>query len=341
MKRASWWLKRWSLLTNWHWFALALLGALFVTAALASASGGWWWLALLAGLSGGIGVTALWHDWREREQLAALQSRIATLERELIEAHAAATVATRAKSAFLANMSHELRTPLNTIIGYSELLYEDAQEGLLSLESLITRLQRIREAAGQLLGLINDVLDLARLEAGDVVVGRERWPLGLLIDEVQTAIAPLARAHGNRLLIEVAVDPATVIEVDRAKVRQILLHLLQNATKFTEQGDIKLTVTIRNDSDGPAILSMSVSDTGIGMSNTQLSALFEPFTRFDEALTPRHSGAGIGLAIAQRLCMVMGGSIAATSQPGKGSTFLVTIPLVSARVPAALAVNQD
>lgn len=329
MKHAVLWLKRWLPSASWHRLALALLGVLVASAALALAFGSGWWLAALAGL-GGISVALAWYSWHERSQRAELQRHFVDLERELAEARAAAM---RAKSAFLANMSHELRTPLNTIIGYSELLHEDAQEGALSPARAITRLQRIREAAGQLLILINDVLDLARLEAGEVVVSRESWPLGLLIDEVQTAIAPLANTHSNRLSIDLAVDPATIIEVDRAKVRQILLHLLQNAVKFTRQGEIRLAVAIRDDGEGPAVLSLSVSDTGIGMSREQLDVLFEPFVRFDEALTQRHSGAGISLAIAQRLCMVMGGTIAATSQPGKGSTFLVTIPLVAACAP--------
>lgn len=341
MKHAVLWLKRWLWLpsASWQRVALLLLGVLVASAALALAFDGGWWLVAVAGL-GVMSVVLAWYSWRERVQRAELRRQLVSLERELAEVRAAATVAMRAKSAFLANMSHELRTPLNTIIGYSELLHEDAQEGELSLERAIIRLQRIREAAGQLLSLINDVLDLARLEAGEVVVNREHWPLGLLIDEVQTAIAPLANAHGNRLSIELAVDPATIIEVDRAKVRQILLHLLQNAVKFTHQGEIRLAVAIRDDGEGPAVLSLSVSDTGIGMNAAQMSLLFEPFTRFDEALTPRYSGAGIGLAIVQRLCMVMGGSIAATSQPGKGSTFLVTIPLVAARAPLAIAVHE-
>ncbi len=341
LKHAGLWLKQWVWLpsASWQRVALLLLGVWVASAVLALAFGSGWCFAALAGL-GGMSVALGWYSWRERTQRAELQRHLVALERELAEARVAATVAMRAKSAFLANMSHELRTPLNTIIGYSELLHEDAQEGALSPELAITRLRRIRESAGQLLSLINDVLDLARLEAGDVVVSRERWPLGLLIDEVQTAIAPWANAHSNRLSIDLAVDPATIIEVDRAKVRQILLHLLQNAVKFTRQGEIKLAVAICDDGEGPAVLRLSVSDTGIGMSREQLEVLFEPFVRFDEALTQRHSGAGIGLAIAQRLCMVMGGSIAATSQPGKGSTFLVTIPLVPARVPLAIAVNE-
>ncbi|WP_322488130.1 sensor histidine kinase [Chloroflexus sp.] len=341
MKHAVLWLKRWLWLPSVSWYrvALLLLGMLVASAALVLAFGNGWWWAALAGL-GGISVALAWYSWHERSQQAELQRHLVDLQRELTEARAAATVAMRAKSAFLANMSHELRTPLNTIIGYSELLYEDALEGALIPEQAITRLQRIREAAGQLLSLIHDVLDLARLEAGEVVVSRERWPLRLLIDEVQMAIAPLANAHSNRLSIDLAIDPATIIEVDRAKVRQILLHLLQNAVKFTRQGEIRLVVAIRDDGEGPAVLSLSVSDTGIGMSREQLDVLFEPFIRFDEALTQRHSSAGISLAIAQRLCMVMGGTIAATSQPGKGATFLVTIPLVATRTPLAIAVND-
>lgn len=342
LKRTSRWFKRWQCLQPgcWQRIVPALAGGLFAVAALVLASSGWWWIAGLVALSGGLFFAVLRRHAHDRGQLAELQQRIATLEHELAEARTAATAAARAKSAFLANISHELRTPLNTIIGYSELLHEDAQEGVLSPDRARTGLQRIRAAAGQLLNLINDMIELARLEAGDVAVSRERWPLSLLIEEVQRAILPLADEQNNRLFVELNVDPATVVEVDRVKVRQILLHLLQNAVKFTKAGEIRLTVAIREHSDEPALLTLSVSDTGIGMSKEQLDALFEPFTRFDKPLTPRYSGAGIGLAIAQRLCMVMGGTIAAMSHPGRGSTFLVTIPLVATRTPIAIAVNE-
>ncbi len=254
--------------------------------------------------------------------------RFKELERALIEAQTAASAAARAKSAFLTNISHELRTPLTTIIGYCELLYEDLREGTLSPERAKDQLTRMRGAAEQLLHLINDMIELARLEAGDVTIIPGRWPISLLVDEVQNAITPLAQAQQNCLVVDLKVDPRKIITVDRDKVRRILLNLLQNAVKFTRQGEIKLTVAVQEYADGSAMLNLSVSDTGIGMSAAQLDRLFEPFTRFEEPLTQRSGGVGIGLAIARHLCERMGGLIAVKSQPGQGTTFFITIPLI-------------
>jgi signal transduction histidine kinase len=274
-------------------------------------------------------MTELQPNHSDHHDETAQVQRFKELERALIEAQTAASAAARAKSAFLTNISHELRTPLTTIIGYCELLYEDLREGTLSPERAKDQLTRMRLAAEQLLHLINDMIELARLEAGDVTIIPGRWPISLLVDEVQNAITPLAQAQQNCLVVDLKVDPRKIITVDRDKVRRILLNLLQNAVKFTRQGEIKLTVAVQEYADGSAMLNLSVSDTGIGMSAAQLDRLFEPFTRFEEPLTQRSGGVGIGLAIARHLCERMGGLIAVKSQPGQGTTFFITIPLVA------------
>ncbi|MBO9317683.1 MAG: HAMP domain-containing histidine kinase [Chloroflexus sp.] len=273
-------------------------------------------------------MTELQPNHSDHHDETAQVQRFKELERALIEAQTAASAAARAKSAFLTNISHELRTPLTTIIGYCELLYEDLREGTLSPERAKDQLTRMRLAAEQLLHLINDMIELARLEAGDVTIIPGRWPISLLVDEVQNAITPLAQAQQNCLVVDLKVDPRKIITVDRDKVRRILLNLLQNAVKFTRQGEIKLTVAVQEYADGSAMLNLSVSDTGIGMSAAQLDRLFEPFTRFEEPLTQRFGGVGIGLAIARQLCERMGGLIAVKSQPGQGTTFFITIPLI-------------
>jgi signal transduction histidine kinase len=273
-------------------------------------------------------MTALQPNHADHHDEAAQVQRCKELERVLLEAQTAASAAARAKSAFLTNISHELRTPLTTILGYCELLYEDVREGTLSPERAKDQLTRMRGAAEQLLHLINDMIELARLEAGDVTIVPGRWPISLLVDEVQNTITPLAQAQQNSLIVDLKVDPRKIIIIDRDKVRRILLNLLQNAVKFTHRGEIKLTVAVQEHADGSAMLNLSVSDTGIGMSAAQLDRLFEPFTRFEEPLTQRSGGVGIGLAIARQLCHRMGGLIAVKSQPGQGTTFFITIPLI-------------
>ncbi len=329
MKFASLWQRQWQWLqaVSWRVRVLVLLVVVWALVVCGLMLYSQLWLAGVVALSGGF-IGAVWQYGRERARRYELQQRITELERELAEALNVARVATRAKSAFLANMSHEMRTPLNTIIGYSELLHEDVQAGVLHPSRMLDYLQRIESASRQLLALVNDMLDLARLEAGDVEVNRSQWPLSLLIDDIQAAIVPLARERNNRFTIDVAVDPNTSVFIDRARVRRILLNLLQNAAKFTQQGEIRLAITILDDGQHPPLLNLKVSDTGVGMTSAQIDLLFEPFTRFDEPLTRRYSGVGIGLALARRLCHVMGGSIAVHSQPGVGTTFWVTIPLV-------------
>ncbi|WP_322823313.1 HAMP domain-containing sensor histidine kinase [Chloroflexus sp.] len=272
-------------------------------------------------------IIGLWQYFQHR--IAIQQQYICELEQELADARTVAAIATRTESAFLTNISHELRTPLNTIIGYSELLHEEVLDEPLSVDEVRERLERIQAAARQLLSLINDIIELARLEAGDVLLNYEPWPIGLLIKEVCATIEPLVEQQQNRLVVDVQPDPEMVVHIDRKKVRQVLFHLLDNAVKFTWQGEINFIVTIRRSDDGTELLICSISDTGVGMTAQQLDLLFAPFTRFDEPLTQRSRGVGIGLTIAHRLCLLMNGTIAVTSKPGNGTTFLITLPLPS------------
>ncbi len=327
-RERSSWLQALPLLAfGWRWAGIAFVGACASLGIVALALAGHLWAA--AWLIAGSSILALlWYVRSLRKRIGELQNYSRALEQELAATRADAAVAHRATSAFLANMSHELRTPLNTIIGYSELLQEDIRHDALSPEQAAGSLSRIHDAAHQLLALVNDLLDLARLEAGEVTLNRAAWPLGQLVDEWRALAEPLMTQNQNRLTVHLEADPALRVTVDRAKLRQIALNLLSNAAKFTVQGQITLNVAARDCADGSMVLSLSVSDTGIGMTVEQLNRLFTPFTQFDEPLTRRYNGSGIGLAIAHRLCMLMGGAIAVTSQIGKGSTFLVTIPLL-------------
>ncbi|MGQ9613378.1 sensor histidine kinase [Chloroflexus sp.] len=274
-------------------------------------------------------IIGLWQYFQHR--IAIQHQRIRELEQELADARAIVSIATRTKGAFLTNISHELRTPLNTIIGYSELLQEDILDEHLSGDEVRERLERIQAAARQLLSLINDIIELARLEAGDVSLNYEPWPIGLLIKEICTMIEPLVEQQQNRLIVDVQPDPEMIVHIDRKKIRQVLFRLLDNAVKFTRQGEIKFVVSVQRSDDGTELLICSISDTGIGMTAQQLDLLFAPFTRFDEPLTKRAGGVGIGLAIAHRLCLLMNGTVAVTSQSGNGTTFLITLPLPSAQ----------
>ena len=227
--------------------------------------------------------------------------------------------ASQHKSQFLAHMSHELRTPLNAVIGYSEMVQEELQD--LDQLALIPDVEKINAAGRHLLGLINDVLDLSKIEAGHMQLDVETFDLAALLQGVVGTTAPLAAARGNRLVVEGAAT-AGVIHSDRTKVQQVLLNLLGNAVKFTERGEIRLTVTRHADR-----VSFAVSDTGIGMTGEQMGRLFKEFSQADVSTTRRYGGTGLGLAISQRLCRLMGGAIEATSAPGQGSTFTVCLPV--------------
>jgi signal transduction histidine kinase len=252
----------------------------------------------------------------EAARRVADESRIAAEQ-----AKESAMQASLAKSAFLANMSHELRTPLNAIIGYSEMLTEEAEE--LGNEQFTQDLHRIQTAAKHLLGLINSVLDLSKIEAGKMALFLETLDVEQLANEVVSTAAPLVHNKGNELVLAVEPDIGT-LKSDATKLRQILLNLLSNASKFTEKGTI--TLAIRRDPWRPQWLEMIVRDTGIGMDNEALARVFEPFTQADGATTRKYGGTGLGLTICRRFSQMLGGDILVTSEPGKGSTFTVRLP---------------
>jgi signal transduction histidine kinase/DNA-binding response OmpR family regulator len=231
-------------------------------------------------------------------------------------------IASQHKSQFLANMSHELRTPMNAIIGISEMLLEDARD--LAHDGQVEPLERILRAGKHLLSLINDILDLSKIEAGKMDLHLEAFPIGALVDDVVTTIRPLAEKNGNRMTIECGADIG-IMRADPTRVRQALLNLTSNAAKFTESGLITLTATRRRHDDAEWI-TFAVSDTGIGMTPEQTAKLFQDFTQADASTTRKYGGTGLGLAISRRFCRLMGGDITVVSAPGRGSTFTIELP---------------
>lgn len=229
----------------------------------------------------------------------------------------------RLKSAFLANMSHELRTPLNAILGYSELLQDDAKE--LGFGEFVTDLENIQRAGRHLLAVINDILDFSKIEAGRMDLFLERFDISALIEDVITTIQPLVERNENNLEVHCPSDLGAM-KADPTKVRQILINLLSNATKFTEEGEIFLDVFIDR-SDGTERVTFKVSDTGIGMSEKQLENLFQPFIQGDISTTRKYGGTGLGLAITRGFCQMMGGDISVESELNVGTRFRVSLPI--------------
>ncbi|HLB54731.1 MAG TPA: GAF domain-containing protein, partial [Gemmatimonadales bacterium] len=241
---------------------------------------------------------------------------------ELLAARRASEEANTAKSRFLANMSHELRTPLNAIIGYSEMLEEEATER--GHSDYAPDLQKIRAAGRHLLALINDVLDLSKIEAGKMELHLETFELGSAIETVAATVAPLVEKNGNTLRLELAPFPELgAMRADLTRFRQVLFNLLSNASKFTERG----TITLRAAPEpGGATLRFTVEDTGIGMTQEQLERLFQAFAQAEAATASRYGGTGLGLAISKMFCEMMGGEISVESTPGVGTRFTVRLP---------------
>ena len=247
------------------------------------------------------------------------------VERDLIAMRNQAEAANRAKSQFLANMSHELRTPLNAIIGYSEMLQDVMTDEELDREELAGDVDKIRLAGKHLLSLINDILDLSKIEAGKMDLNIEVFNVDELIRDVIGTIRPLAESRGNELRIQVSGEIGLVYS-DVTKIRQILFNLLSNAAKFTQQGVIELTCA-REPGESEQQVVFSVHDSGIGISQDNLEALFKPFSQADASTTRKYGGTGLGLAISRSYAKILGGDIQVHSAVGEGSTFTVRLPV--------------
>jgi PAS domain S-box-containing protein len=255
-----------------------------------------------------VGIIALYHDITE-----------------LRDARRDAEAANAAKSKFLASMSHELRTPLNAILGYAEMLQEDAQDA--GQDGFVPDLEKIHAAGQHLLSLINDVLDLSKIEAGKMQLYVETFDVAGVVADVASTVRPLVEKNGNALELH-AGDGLGTMHSDVTRVRQVLLNLLSNAAKFTEQGTIALEVTRDGDAGTGEWVLFSVRDTGIGMTPEQLERLFEAFAQAEASTAAKYGGTGLGLALSKRFCEMMGGTIQVESTEGTGTTFTARLPAV-------------
>jgi PAS domain S-box-containing protein len=245
--------------------------------------------------------------------------------RALEQARDAALAASRAKSEFLANMSHELRTPLNAIIGYSEMAMEELEAGSQMHEDMMV----IRKAGGHLLTLIDDVLDISKIEADRVELVTESFPVSDLMTNVEETIRPVAENNKNRIVATIE-EGITLVRADRTRLRQVLFNVVSNANKFTKGGTV--SISARNvDKDGARWVEFEVTDTGIGITKEQQAKLFQPFVQADSSTTREYGGTGLGLVICKRLTEMMGGTIELESEKGKGTTIRICLPPGDAR----------
>ncbi|MCP9849924.1 response regulator [Cyanobium sp. Morenito 9A2] len=278
-----------------------------------------------------LAVLVLSWFYSQRLTWALITGELARRRAELEEldaegARREAEEANQAKSTFLANMSHELRTPMNAIIGYSEMLIEEAED--LSPEEFVPDLRKIQGAGKHLLNLINDVLDLSKIEAGKMTLCLETFDLASTINDVVSTVKPLLDKNANSLALDCPEDSGQM-RADLTKFRQCLLNLLSNASKFTDHGTITLSLGSGVEGSGEdaiETIQVAVADTGIGMTSEQLARLFESFSQADASTTRQYGGTGLGLAISRRFSRLMGGDINVTSQPGVGSTFTLVLP---------------
>jgi signal transduction histidine kinase/CheY-like chemotaxis protein/putative methionine-R-sulfoxide reductase with GAF domain len=265
------------------------------------------------------GLVTIYTDITELKQR---EVQLGELVDNLAQARDQAMAATRTKSQFLANMSHELRTPLNAVIGIAEMLHEDAEDD--GLDEFIEPLDRINNAGKHLLNLINEILDLSKIEAGKIEMLSEDFEVKSMLDEVSTMVQPLAQKNANTLTVDCA-DDVGQMHADSTRVRQIVFNLLSNACKFTENGTVTVTVRCEATAQGDC-LSFAVADTGIGISEEQMARLFQEFSQADASTTRKYGGTGLGLTISERLCKLMGGDISVESEPNVGTTFTATLP---------------